>query len=406
MSISLPTRQLTFPVEPRLKKSNVPEMARALTSFTLLELEALLSEELGEPKFRATQVLQWLYQKRATSFDSMSNLGIALREWLAQNLTLRSLSVVRQQGSSDSTRKLLLKLGDGRLIECVLIPANPALYGEPDDRLTLCVSSQVGCAFACKFCASGLAGFTRNLSADEIVEQVLLAELLSSQRVDNLVFMGMGEPLANLPNLLKAIEILNAPWGLRLGARHMTVSTSGLAPQIRKFADQPLQIRLAVSLHGASDEVRDRIMPINQRYNLEELFDALHYYAERKKQTITFEYILIEGVNDSLHEAESLARRAKPLRAKVNLIPYNTVDGLEWARPSDSQQEAFLATLKRLGIQATLRREKGHDIDAACGQLRLREEQSALSDLTPTEDTSGWGFTGDRDRRLRRSPIG
>ena len=364
-------------------------MARALTSFTLLELEALLSEELGEPKFRATQVLQWLYQKRATSFDSMSNLGIALREWLAQNLTLRSLSVVRQQGSSDSTRKLLLKLGDGRLIECVLIPANPALYGEPDDRLTLCVSSQVGCAFACKFCASGLAGFTRNLSADEIVEQVLLAELLSSQRVDNLVFMGMGEPFANLPNLLKAIEILNAPWGLRLGARHMTVSTSGLAPQIRKFADQPLQIRLAVSLHGASDEVRDRIMPINQRYNLEELFDAVHYYAERKKQKITFEYILIEGVNDSLHEAESLARRAKPLRAKVNLIPYNTVDGLEWARPSDSQQEAFLATLKRLGIQATLRREKGHDIDAACGQLRLREEQSALSEPKPTEDTSG-----------------
>ena len=357
-------------------------MARALTSLTLPEFAALLRDERGEPAFRASQVLEWVYRKRATGFDAMTNLGASLREWLATEFSLRSLQLVRQQGSPGGTRKLLLRLGDGRLIECVLIPANPDLYGEPSDRLTLCVSSQVGCAFDCKFCASGLAGFTRNLTPGEFVEQVLLAEELSGERVDNLVFMGMGEPLANLPNLLQAIEIMNAPWGIGIGARHMTVSTSGLAPQIRKFADQPRQIRLAISLHGATDEIRNQIMPINQRYNLDTLFEALHYYAERKKQKITFEYILIAGVNDSLKDAENLAARARPLRAKVNLIPYNTVEGLPWGRPSESQQEAFLATLRRLGAQATLRREKGHDIDAACGQLRLREEQS----LPPAAD--------------------
>lgn len=353
-------------------------MARALTSLNLAELEALLAAEWGEPKFRATQILQWVFQKRATGFAGMSNLSTALRQRLESEFSIRSLSVVRHQGSADSTRKFLLKLEDGRYIECVLIPANPALYGEPSDRLTLCVSSQVGCAFDCKFCASGLAGFTRNLTAGEIVEQVLLAESLSGQRVDNLVFMGMGEPLANLSNVLKATEILNAPWGVGIGARHITVSTSGLAPQIRKLAEQPLQLRLAVSLHGATDEVRDRIMPINRRYNLDVLFEALHDYAERKKQLLTFEYILIEGVNDSLNEAQHLAQRARPLRAKVNLIPYNTVEGLPWSRPPESRQRAFLDCLRRSGVQATLRQEKGHDIDAACGQLRLREEREAL----------------------------
>lgn len=351
-------------------------MARALTSFTLPELADLLATEREEPPFRAAQILQWVYRKRSTGFDAMTNLSGPLREWLSSEFSLRSLSLVKQQGAADSTRKLLLRLGDGRLIECVLIPANPDLYGEPSDRLTLCVSSQVGCAFACRFCASGLDGFTRNLSAGEIVEQVLLAEELAGERVDNLVFMGMGEPLANLPNLLQAIEILNAPWGVGIGARHMTVSTSGLAPQIRKLAEQPLQIRLAVSLHGATDAVRDQIMPVNQRYNLAALFDSLHYYADRKKQKITFEYILINGVNDALPEAENLAKLARPLRAKVNLIPYNAVEGLPWSRPSESHQEAFLAAVRRHGALATLRREKGHAIDAACGQLRLREERA------------------------------
>lgn len=347
-----------------------------ITGFSLSDLQAKF-EELGEPKFRALQLLDWVFAKRATSFDQMTNLGAKLREKLASQFDLRTMSLTTEQGSKDSTQKFLFKLHDGRYVEAVLIPANPALYGDRADRRTLCVSSQVGCAFDCKFCASGLAGFTRNLSAAEIVEQVLLAEELCGKRIDNLVFMGMGEPLANFPNLMKAIEILNAPWGIGIGARKMTVSTSGLAPQIRKFADQPLQIRLAISLHGASDEVRERIMPINKRFPIETLFESLHYFSERKKQKITFEYILIEDVNDDLEEAELLAKRAKSMRAKVNLIPYNKVDGLPWIRPSEDRQEQFLRVLKDAGIQATLRREKGHDIDAACGQLRLKEENAA-----------------------------
>jgi len=350
-------------------------MARPLTALSQSDLQASLADSYGQPPFRARQILDWVYEKRVTRFAAMTNLGASLHQRLERDFSLRSVTLHRIQGSADSTRKLLLRLRDDRLVECVLIPANPALFGERSRRLTLCVSSQVGCAFDCKFCASGLAGFTRNLTPDEIVEQVLLAEEMASQRVDNLVFMGMGEPLANLPHLRKALEILNAPWGLGIGARHITISTSGLAPQIRKLAELPWQVRLAVSLHGASDEVRNHIMPVNRRYPLDVLFEALRDYASRKKQKLTFEYILIEGVNDTLDEARLLARRARPLRAKVNLIPYNTVEGLSWKRPTQRQQEAFLQELRRCGIQATLRREKGHDIDAACGQLCLREER-------------------------------
>ncbi len=344
-----------------------------ITSLTLSDLEEAFAE-MGEPKFRARQVTQWIYEKRATSFEEMTNLSLGFREKLAERFTLRSMIKTRQQGSDDSTRKYLFRLHDGRFVESVLIPANPALYGQASDRHTLCVSSQVGCAYDCKFCASGLAGFARNLDVGEIVEQVLFAESASGHRVDNLVFMGMGEPLANLTNLNKAIEILNSPWGVGIGARHMTISTSGLAPQIKKLAEQPLQTRLAISLHGASDEVREKIMPVNRKYPLETLFEALTYYSQHKKQKITFEYILIEGINDGLDQAELLAKRAKAMRAKVNLIPYNTVEGLPWKRPSDKQQDAFQAILLRNGVQSTLRREKGHDIEAACGQLRLQEE--------------------------------
>ncbi len=344
-----------------------------LTSQNLQTLESTLTT-LGEPKFRARQLAQWIYGKRTADFAQMTNLSLGLREKLAAGFKLRSLTLTRTQGADDSTRKFLFRLKDGRFIETVLIPANPALYGQASDRHTLCVSSQVGCAYDCKFCASGLAGFTRNLEPGEIVEQVLQAEAESGRRVDNVVFMGMGEPLANLTNVLTAIEILNAPWGVGIGARHMTVSTSGLAPQIEKFADWPLQIRLAVSLHGATDAVRERIMPVNAKYPLDRLFEALTYFSRRKRQKITFEYILIAGINDGLEQAELLAHRARSLRAKINLIPYNTVDGLPWKRPAETHQDAFLAILRRGGLQATLRREKGHDIDAACGQLRLKEE--------------------------------
>jgi 23S rRNA (adenine2503-C2)-methyltransferase len=255
-----------------------------------------------------------------------------------------------------------------------MIPANPALYGEKSDRRTLCVSSQVGCAYGCKFCASGLAGFTRNLDASEIAGQVLSAEQISGERVDSLVFMGMGEPMANLDNLLEAIALITGEKTLHLGARHLTISTSGLVPQIRKLAEHPQQIRLAISLHGATDEVRELIMPVNKKWPVAELFDALDYWNAKKKQHLTLEYILIEGVNDSLEQAAILAKKAQRIQAKVNLIPYNTVDGLEWKRPSDTRCRAFRDILKNAGVIANLRLEKGHDIDAACGQLRLKQE--------------------------------
>jgi 23S rRNA (adenine2503-C2)-methyltransferase len=331
-------------------------------------------KDAGEPSFRAGQILEWAWKKKAASFDAMTNLPAALREKLAKSFRLGALDHTTTQGSEDTTRKFLFRLHDGRYVESVLIPANPALYGEKSDRRTLCVSSQVGCAYGCKFCASGLAGFTRHLEPAEIAGQVLAAEQLSGERVDNLVFMGMGEPLANLDNLLVAIALITGEKTLHLGARHLTISTSGLVPQIRQLAEHPQQIRLAISLHGATDDVRQQIMPINRKWPVAELFDALDYWNARKNQKITLEYILIEGINDSLEQAAILARHARRIHAKVNLIPYNTVEGLEWKRPSDTRCRAFRDALKNAGVSATLRLEKGHDIDAACGQLRLKQE--------------------------------
>jgi 23S rRNA (adenine2503-C2)-methyltransferase len=345
----------------------------SLLGLTPPEITSLMAE-MGEPAFRAKQVVEWTFAKRAESIEAMSNLSKALRQNLSEKFVTRTMKISTVTGSKDTTRKFLLKLYDGRFVETVLIPANPALYGEASDRHTLCVSSQVGCAYDCKFCASGLAGFARNLTASEIVEQIVQVEAYAGERVDNLVFMGMGEPLANYSNVTKAIQILNAEWGIGIGARHMTVSTSGVAPQIKKLADFPLQIRLAISLHGASDEVRSKIMPVNDKYNLDELFEALAYWRSKRKQHITFEYILIQDVNDGLDQAHRLAKRARGLDAKVNLIPYNTVEGLPWVRPSEPHQDAFQEVLLNAGVKATLRREKGHDIAAACGQLRLRQE--------------------------------
>jgi 23S rRNA (adenine2503-C2)-methyltransferase len=265
-------------------------------------------------------------------------------------------------------------LRDQNLIESVLIPASPALYGQPSDRRTICVSTQVGCAYGCKFCASGLEGWTRNLDAGEIVQQLIAVEEKSGEKIDNVVFMGMGEPLANLKNLLRAIRIINASWGLGIGARHITVSTSGLAPQIRELANESTQFRLALSLHGATDEVRSRIMPVNRKYPLKVLLEACDYYVAKKRRMM-FEYILIAGVNDTDEQARELAKIARRLSAKINLIPYNTVEGLEWSRPSRARQEGFQSILRKHGVVATLRREKGHDIAAACGQLRLQTKQ-------------------------------
>jgi 23S rRNA (adenine2503-C2)-methyltransferase len=345
------------------------------------------------------QLLEWLYVQRVTSWEEMSNLPKSLHHKLRQSYSLRTLELVGKQGSCDSTQKFLWRLDDHSLIESVLIPANPAIYGEASDRHTLCVSTQVGCAYGCKFCASGLEGWKRNLAPDEIVEQVLAVERIAGvlesrvsrldsrgaersqlktqglRLVDNLVIMGMGEPLANYDNLLKSLRILNASWGGGIGARKITISTSGLAPQIRRLADEPLQFRLAISLHGATDDVRNRIMPVNRRYPLSELTAACEYYLREKGRMITLEYILIAGVNDDPAQTKPLAKLAHRLNAKVNLIPYNNVEGLPWMRSSEKAQEAFLVALEKQKVAATLRREKGLDIDAACGQLRLRTER-------------------------------
>ena len=366
-----------------------------IKSLTREELETWFKEN-HEPAYRVKQLMDWLYVSRVMDWDAMSNLAKPLREKLRAHFSLQTLKVVRKQGSRDTTQKFLWQLGDGAFIESVLIPANPSLYGEVSDRHTLCISTQVGCAYGCKFCASGLDGWKRNLLPHEIVEQVMAVERFCAEAaqsepttvvaktsssfpgtriVDNIVVMGMGEPMANYDNLLKALRLLNSPWGGRIGARKITVSTSGLATQIRKFADEPEQFSLAISLHGATDAVRGRIMPVNKKYPLAELTSALDYYQLKRGRFITFEYILIAGVNDSLDQARPLAALAKRLKAKVNLIPYNTVEGLPWQRPSEEVCEQFLLALKAQKIVCTLRREKGHDIDAACGQLRLKTER-------------------------------
>lgn len=375
-----------------------PPDARRLTPEAL----AGILVSWGEPAYRAGQVLDWLHRRRAASWAEMSNLPAPLRARLAENFPLRLPELVRRQGARDTTQKFLWRLGDGALVESVLIPANPALYGDRADRHTLCVSTQVGCAYGCRFCASGLDGWKRNLLPEEITGQIYAVERwhatgssssssdqaveesrtrtsrgtsTNGRLIDNLVIMGMGEPLANYANLLAALRTLNAPWGGGIGARKITVSTSGLAPQIRQLADEPEQFRLAISLHGATDEVRGRIMPVNRKHPLAELTTACGYYVEKKGRMITLEYILLAGVNDRPAHTAPLAALARRLHAKVNLIPYNHVEGLEWTRPDDASCEAFAEALRQRDVPVTLRLEKGHDIDAACGQLRLKTER-------------------------------
>jgi 23S rRNA (adenine2503-C2)-methyltransferase len=347
-----------------------------------------LAEKLragGEPAFRAKQILEWVYKKRARSWDEMTNLSKPLRTWLDQTFDLMPAKLVFNQQSHDVTDKLLLELGDRSLIETVIIRAPQEGVGLDHSRKTICISTQVGCAMACVFCASGLAGLKRDLNAGEIVAQLLQvcyredvltprarSELAS---FDNIVVMGMGEPLANYDALLRALAIVNADWGLGFGARRITISTSGLVPKILKLADEELGFRLAISLHGATDEVREKIMPVNKAYPLATLLPAVKAFNEKHGRMVTLEFILIDGVNDSLEQAQKLRDIARDLHAHVNLIPYNTVEGLPWKRPSLTRQERFADILRDARLSVTLRREKGHDIDAACGQLRLKTEK-------------------------------
>lgn len=329
----------------------------------------------GYSKFRTQQVLDWIWRKRASSFDCMTNLPSELRTLLTTNFRFYTPQIVEVYGSADTTRKFLTKMEDGSLVESVIIPAATAENGEQADRITLCVSSQVGCAFGCKFCASGLLGLKRHLSTGEIIGQILSAETIAKKRVNNIVFMGMGEPLSNFDNLGPALDIITSHRGLEIGARHITISTSGFIPGLKQLAAYPKQIRLAVSLHGAIDEVRDQIMPVNKKWPLGQLIPALEEWVRSKNQMPTLEYILIQGINDSLKDASHLIQIAKRLHAKINLIPYNTVEGLPWIRPTEAHCRAFRDTIRHAHIPVTMRYEKGHDINAACGQLRLRKEK-------------------------------
>ncbi len=336
----------------------------------------------GEPKFRAKQVMDWLYKKRARNWDEMTNLPKSLREKLADSFDIAPSKRVLAKESADETEKLLLQMDDSSMIETVVIRAPQIGVGQESSRKTICISTQVGCAYGCKFCASGLAGWKRDLSTGEIVSQLIHVchlEDATTQRAseeiasfDNIVVMGMGEPMANYKNLIPALRILNAPWGLNFGARRITISTSGIVPRILELAQEPEQFRLAVSLHGATNPVREQIMPINRKYPLEQLVPAIKQYGQSKGRMVTLEFILIEEINDTLEQADALIKIALELKAHVNLIPYNTVDGLEWRRPSIARQDTFYNRLKNRGVSTTIRREKGHDIAAACGQLKLK----------------------------------
>lgn len=358
----------------------------SLLGMTPDALKAFLPENV--PAFRVNQLLDWTYRKRVTAFEDMTNLPASLISWLNDHARLLPNSVVLLKQASDVTEKLLLEGDDRSLVETVLIRYPQQGVGSEQSRKTICVSSQVGCAYGCKFCASGLAGWKRNLSAAEIIAQFIHVGRLEDGRsgpaskdfpIDNVVFMGMGEPLANYDAVLAAIRTLNAPWGLHMGARRITVSTSGLVPQILQLAEEPVQFRLALSLHGATNEVRQQIMPVNRKYPLETLLPAVKAFSEKHGRMLTLEFILIEDVNDTLDQARHLADIARDLHGHVNLIPYNRVEGLPWKRPNASRQNAFASVLRANRVSFTIRKEKGHDIDAACGQLRLRTEEQRAS---------------------------
>ncbi len=355
-----------------------------LLSLTLPELETWLSEQ-GEPRFRARQLYDWLYRRLETDFQKMSTLPASLRERLAPQATAGGLLLRRERVSKDGrTRKLLLELRDGRLIESVLMffPATP----EGRARATACISTQVGCALGCTFCATGQMGFERHLEAGEIVGQVLhLARELRRQpwiapdgqvldRLTNLVLMGMGEPLHNYEQTLKALYILNSPEGFGLGARHMTLSTVGLVPGILRLSEEPLQVNLAISLHAPNNEMRSRTMPVARKYPLQELLEACKTYVRRTNRQLTFEYVLLAGVNDAPEHARELGERLADFKqlAHVNLIPVNQTSA-GYRPPSGEAIRAFREELRRAGISNSVRAERGDDIDAACGQLKTKE---------------------------------
>ena len=337
---------------------------------TLDELKAELGA-MGERPFRAVQIFDWLYHKGASDFARFTSLSKGLREKLAGRFAVGALELADKRESNDGTAKFLFRLGDGQHVETVLIPAGK--------RLTVCLSTQVGCKFACAFCASGFHGFKRNLSPSEITGQALFLQKTFGLELTNFVFMGMGEPLDNWANVERALRIMNAPEGLGIAARRMTVSTAGYVPTFKKLEAFDLQVNLSLSLHAVTDRLRDRLMPINSRFPLEEVVRAAEEYIRSGGRMITLEYIVIHGLNDSLDDADGLAAIARRLRAKVNLIAYSRVEGLEFETPAPAELARFKRWLEERKVNATLRLSKGSDIAAACGQLagRFKERHGA-----------------------------
>ncbi|MDO8488995.1 MAG: 23S rRNA (adenine(2503)-C(2))-methyltransferase RlmN [Candidatus Omnitrophota bacterium] len=338
-----------------------------IKELSLTELQAkLLSWNF--PKYHAKPILSWIYQKGAFDFGSMSNLPQALREKLSAGFYILGLALADLQESIDGTTKFLFELTDKNLIEAVNIPVAK--------RATGCISSQVGCKFACQFCASGAKGFKRNLTVGEILDEVLyLKNNTQGSELTHIVFMGTGEPLDNYENVLKAIRVINSPDAFNIGARRITISTSGIIPGIQKLSSEDLQVELSISLHASNDKMRSQIMPVNKRYPLADLIKCCHEYIAKTNRQITFEYILVKGLNCSLKDAQDLACLLKDLRlAKVNLIPANPIPELKIMPASKPEIEAFKEYLFKSAINVTLRQARGQDIDAACGQLRLRHE--------------------------------
>ena len=339
----------------------------SLYSLTFPELKKWLAS-VAEPAFRAKQIYDWLYVKRVTEIEEMTNLSKDLRQKLANEFTLTSLKLVTKQTSNDGTIKFLFELYDGYSIETVIMRHD---YGN-----SVCVTTQVGCRIGCTFCASTLGGLKRNLAAGEIVAQVVEAERAMNEegeRINSCVVMGIGEPFDNFDALVSFLRTINDENGLNIGARHITVSTSGIVPSIYKFADEGMQINFAISLHAPNDELRSKLMPINRAYSLDKLMEAIRYYVDKTSRRVTFEYGLFGGVNDQAEHAEQLADLIQDLKCHVNLIPVNNVLERDYVRTPRNQIFNFERILKRRGVNVTIRREHGSDIDAACGQLRAKE---------------------------------
>ena len=343
-----------------------------LRSMNLDDMTALL-KELGQPAFRAKQLFGWVHEKQVQRIDEMHNLGKALIAKLEETCEIVPFALERKQVSSDGTEKFLFQLTDGTYVECVLMRYRGDMSKQ---RNTLCISSQVGCDMGCTFCATGQGGFVRNLATGEILSQVyevnrLLKEEGDTLPVGNIVLMGMGEPLLNLDNVLKAVALLNDPQGQQIGIRRMTLSTCGVVPQMKTLADKKLDMVLAVSLHAPNDTMRSSVMPVNNRYPLAELMEGCRYYQKQTKNRISFEYALIAGFNDQPEHVQQLKTLLKGLDCHLNIIPVNPVaNTAQFSRPDRKQVAAFVKALQNAGLNASVREEKGTDIDGACGQLR------------------------------------